>query len=99
MHPVRVAGNLEDALFEIERDPPDVALVDLNVSGRISLSVVEVLAGAAIPFLILSGHTPDILPACHRHHPFILKPYDPIDLLRRLEQLLDTGSTRHDGRL
>jgi CheY-like chemotaxis protein len=85
---VRTAGNLDDALAEIERKPPDLAVVDLNVGGRLSLAVVERLAGAVIPFLILSGHAPDILPPEHRHHPFMLKPYEAPRLLRRLEQIL-----------
>jgi DNA-binding NtrC family response regulator len=89
---VRVSGNVDDALAEVERAPPDVALVDLNVAGRLSIAVVEALAGAAIPFLILSGHTPEILPPHHRHHPFMLKPYESRSLLRRLEQLLDTDA-------
>jgi DNA-binding NtrC family response regulator len=86
---VRTAGNLDDALAEIERAPPDLAVVDLNVAGRLSLAVVDRLAGAAIPFLILSGHAPDVLPSDHRHHPFMLKPYDARGLVRRLEQILD----------
>jgi DNA-binding NtrC family response regulator len=94
---VRVSGNIDDALAEIERAPPDVALVDLNVAGRLSLAVVDALAGAAIPFLIVSGHTPEILPPRHRHHPFMLKPYDSGGLLRRLEQLLATHLARPGG--
>ena len=86
---VRTAGTVEEALTAIQDAPPDVAVVDLNVAGRLSFPVLEVLANAAIPFLILSGHAPDILPPGHRRRPFMLKPYEAHGLLRRLEQILD----------
>ena len=93
---IRTAGNLDDALAEIVRAPPDLAVVDLNVAGHLSLPVIDALTGAAIPFLILSGHGPDILPLGHRHHPFMLKPYEARGLVRRLEQIVKAGGPTSD---
>jgi DNA-binding NtrC family response regulator len=85
-----VAASVSDALAKVRTWRPDVAILDLNLQGEKSFPVADVLEEAGVPFVIVSGHNPTILPARHADRPFLGKPCPPHLLLVTLRQMLDT---------
>jgi DNA-binding response OmpR family regulator len=74
----RVVGPLASvgaALRAIEEEPPQCAVLDVNLGGELALPIADALAAAAIPFIWLTGHSAETLPAPYRHHPVVCKPY------------------------
>jgi DNA-binding response OmpR family regulator len=76
------------ALRIIEADRPDLAVVDLNLGREMIFPLLDVLADRAIPFVFVTGHSIEMVPAQHRHRPFLQKPYEPAALLRMVRQIL-----------
>jgi len=54
-----VAGGLEKALALIESGACDVAILDANLAGVSAGPAATALAARGVPFLVLSGYTPD----------------------------------------
>jgi len=52
----REAGGREEALAAIEREPPDLALVDLSPGTEDALQLVRELCARSIPVLVCSMH-------------------------------------------
>jgi DNA-binding NtrC family response regulator len=73
---------------------PDLAVLDLNLGGEMVFRLLDVLAERAIPFLIVTGHSPEMVPEQHRNRPFLQKPYDPAALLRTVHRLLAGNDNR-----
>jgi DNA-binding response OmpR family regulator len=82
------------AIRFIDDERPDLAVLDLNLGGEMVFPLLDVLAERAIPFLIVSGHSPEMVPAQHRHRPLLQKPYDPAALLRTVHRLLAGNDNR-----
>jgi DNA-binding response OmpR family regulator len=81
------ARTVAQALAMLKADPPDAAVLDLNLGGENSLSVAEALSARGIPFLVATGYGAAGLPAHLRHIPVLPKPYDPADLTVALDRL------------
>jgi DNA-binding response OmpR family regulator len=81
------ARTVSQALEMLKADPPDAAVLDLNLGGENSVSVADALAARAIPFLVATGYGAAGLPAHLKHIPVLPKPYDPADLTVALERL------------
>ena len=91
---VTSVGTVASALEEVEQRHPDVAILDLNVNGEKSFPVADALDDAGIPFVIVSGHSRDIVPARHSARPVLAKPYDPAQLLGTLSHMVDGSLPR-----
>lgn len=72
---VRVAGSLPDALRLVKEGAADGAVIDVNLKGTLSFPAADALSDANIPFLVLTGHSKDLLPPRHQSRPFLQKPY------------------------
>ncbi|TWT13115.1 response regulator [Reyranella sp. CPCC 100927] len=83
-----IAGRVEDALESIRTQRPDLATLDLDLHGQHSFAVADALDDGGVPFVIVSGCKPDVVPARHRARPYIGKPFQPADLLQTLCNLL-----------
>ena len=77
------------ALHVVGASLPDAAILDVDLGGELSFPVADVLARGNVPFLWLSGSSPDVIPAPHRSRPFLSKPFVPTVLLTSLAQLLN----------
>ena len=73
------AGFVEEALAMIERNPPDAAVLDLNLRGKKVYPGAEKLAAAGIPFVFATGGGLDVEGFADR--PRIGKPFREIEVL------------------
>ena len=79
---VRVAGSLPEALRLVAEGAADGAVIDVNLKGTLSFPAADALSDANIPFLVLTGHSQDLMPQRHRSRPFLQKPYKVAHLLQ-----------------
>jgi DNA-binding LytR/AlgR family response regulator len=64
-----------DRATTVARDEAlDVALLDVNVGGRLVTPVADALAERAIPFVFCTGYDAASLPARHAAAPILMKP-------------------------
>ena len=82
------AGSAREALALIARNSIDAAMLDLNLNGEMTFLLADALSDAGIPFLVLTGHSRDLLPPHHRMRPYLQKPYRIEQLLEQVEALL-----------
>lgn len=66
---------------------PDVAVLDLNLHGEISLPVADALAGLGMPFVVTTGYGAMGDLARHQSAPVLSKPYGAAELVEQLRQL------------
>ncbi len=70
------AGNMADALQLSEQGEFDAALVDLNIRGTKSFSVLAILARRQIPFILITGYADWSMPDEWAQAPRMPKPYN-----------------------
>lgn len=68
------AARVNDALALIERDPPMMALLDVNLGIERSYAIAQRLAECNIPFIFMTGYLNSHLPEEFRSRPVITKP-------------------------
>lgn len=76
------------ALRLIDRQPPEAALLDVNLSGYLSTPIAEELARRGIPHLLVTGYVELVLadPVLKRA-PYLAKPFTPASLIHKMEQV------------
>lgn len=82
------AGSIDDALQLVATGSCDCAVVDANLDGEFSTSVVEALAAKEIAAIVLSGYDRAALPPAFERLPFVQKPV----LLEQLLALIAAGA-------
>jgi CheY-like chemotaxis protein len=88
---VATAATVDDALEKVREWQPDVVVLDLALRGEKSFPVADTLDDANIPFVIMSGHSPRIVPPRHAARPFLGKPSHPDLLLQTLQHLVSAA--------
>jgi CheY-like chemotaxis protein len=83
------ANSSAAALALIDAEPPDVALLDVNLGRSDAFGVASVLSDRKTEIIFLTGHTAHKLPPAHRHLPLVSKPYLPQVLLQAIERALE----------
>ncbi|WP_347137939.1 HWE histidine kinase domain-containing protein [Paracoccus sp. SSK6] len=79
------AATVAAALAMIDRDPPDLAVLDVNLAQEDSLPVAERLQGQGIPFVFATGYGADFgIPARFSGTPIASKPYQLQEILQKL---------------
>jgi light-regulated signal transduction histidine kinase (bacteriophytochrome) len=69
-------GRVEEALSLLQEETIDLALLDINLGKDNSFLIAERLEDLRIPFLFLSGYTPDkLVPERFADRPFLGKPF------------------------
>ncbi len=86
------AGTERDALRLIDTEMADAALLDANLHGRPVDQVAAALARRRIPFVFVSGHSRDALPAGFAEAPLIGKPFSHRKLVEIVADLLQPAS-------
>ena len=98
---VMTEGNVSDAISAIHTDPPDIAILDINLGNHDSFAIADALAEAEIPFMFATGYGKQmVLPEAHRNRIVLQKPYTMASLARRLPELVTLargGSKAIDG--
>jgi CheY-like chemotaxis protein len=77
---VDLASSVEGALGVLEDASPDFAFLDINLSGRKSYPVADVLKARGIPFVFVSAYSTHGLDTVHACTKILQKPFLPRDL-------------------
>ena len=93
---VLTAATLDTALTLAADGQVDVAVLDINLDGRPSFPVAEVLRQRGIPFTFSSGYGAEGLPPSYRGESMLQKPYATKALLDVLDRLLGAGTVATD---
>jgi len=72
------------ALKAISTRQIDCAILDIHLGNEHTIYLADALAERTIPFIWMSGHDPEILPARHRARPFVAKPFTAQELFDTL---------------
>ena len=78
---VATAAQLEDGLSKAKIMAIDVAVLDINLEGRLSYPIAQTLQGRAIPFLFATGYGKSGVPHSFESVPVLSKPFG-IEALR-----------------
>jgi CheY-like chemotaxis protein len=81
---VGFASRYNDALAKATSLSYDVAIVDLNLNGQMTVPIAEALRARSQPFVVATGYGPSGLPDSIRSAPMVAKPF----LQRELERAL-----------
>ena len=76
-------GRLDEAVAIAREEALDLAVLDVNVGGRVVTPVADALAARAIPFVFCTGYDAETLPGRHAAAPILIKPC-PIDELENV---------------
>ena len=83
-----VAGRLEKALALIESVACDAAIVDANLAGVSASPAASALAARGLPFIVLSGYSPEQQPGAFPGALWIKKPCRPVQLIQALNTIV-----------
>jgi DNA-binding response OmpR family regulator len=85
------AATTAEATTLLHRETPDLAVLDLNLGTEMSFAVFDYLARINVPFIILTGHSPEMVPVPHAHRAVLQKPYELSNLLQIIHKALHDG--------
>lgn len=83
------AGTIATALQLAAEEQLDAAIVDLNIRGSKTFSILAILERRKIPFLIASGYADWTMPEKWLDRPRLQKPFNDAQLRARLDDLLN----------
>jgi CheY-like chemotaxis protein len=86
------AARLEDAIVLAKSGDFDLAILDVNLGGKRSYPVADILNDAAKPFLFSTGY--DQLDTRYRQYARLQKPYRQEDLASALASILGIRQDR-----
>lgn len=81
-------GDLDGALALARDAAIDAAVLDVNLAGKPSYPVADILAGRGIPFLFATGYGDQSVASAHAAAPVIGKPFQLDAMVAAIEQLL-----------
>jgi CheY-like chemotaxis protein len=83
------ANSVKAALAMVEAEHPDAVTLDMNLNGESSAPVAAALQERGIPFVFVTGNDrTDLDYPAFDDVPLVRKPYDAVELVQRLVQLL-----------
>lgn len=82
---VNLVTCLEDALDILSGATPDFAMLDINLNGRRSFPVAEVLKSRNVPFVFISGYGAGGLDGGFADSKVLQKPFRQRDLVTLIE--------------
>lgn len=88
-----LASRLDDALAKARTLPLHMAVLDVNLAGRLSYPVAEVLRGRDVPFVFATGYGAAALPEALRGVPVLSKPFRKQQLANALQAAMDDRPT------
>jgi PAS domain S-box-containing protein len=89
-------GAIEEAMTLVRSSPPDVALLDVNLSGELSYPIADALDAIGVPYLFCTGYgTVDNMPGGRSVEvPVLRKPVSTANLLDGVTGLLNARGGR-----
>ena len=82
------AGDIDDAVRLVQTTDFDIAILDVNVNGRVISPVAEAVTLRGLPFLFATGYGSAGLPEKFRDIPTLQKPFQMATLQRAIEDAL-----------
>jgi CheY-like chemotaxis protein len=83
-------GDLDHALTAAVDENPDLAVLDINVGGRMVFPLADMLTSRGGPLLLLTGYGSNALPRdCH--WPICSEPFKINELVARLQAIAPAG--------
>jgi CheY-like chemotaxis protein len=86
--PAGPVGRLEEALAAARGEAVDAALLDVNLNGKATYAVADILSERGIPFVFATGYGAGGIPERYRSCPILTKPFRCDDLARVLAEAL-----------
>jgi DNA-binding NarL/FixJ family response regulator len=77
-------GSLDEAVAVAREEALDLAVLDVNVGGRLVTRVADALAARDIPFVFCTGYDAASLPGRHAAAPILMKPCQAHELKNAL---------------
>lgn len=74
-HVAATASRLDDAMVQARSAPINMAILDVNLAGKLSYPVAMLLIERGIPFIFATGYGAPALPAEMAHIPVLAKPF------------------------
>ncbi len=85
---VAETGEINDAIKLAQSAEFDLAILDVNVNGKVISPVADLIAARGRPFIFATGYGSSGLPAEYRDRPALQKPFQIETLARTIEQAL-----------
>lgn len=85
---IEVAPSVEAALEALKTSEPDFAMLDINLNGKRSFPIADVLTSREIPFVFLSGYGAHGLERPYDGAKVLQKPFALNDLETCLEDVI-----------
>jgi CheY-like chemotaxis protein len=82
-----VCSHLDDALTRAASDAVDFVILDVNLDGKRSFPVADILRARKIPFLFATGYGSKALEADYAEAPTLAKPFTFADIERALKKM------------
>jgi DNA-binding response OmpR family regulator len=79
-------NTLELATQASRRERFDLAILDINLNGKMVYSLADELSARGVPFIFLSGYISADLPKRFRESRQIMKPHDPAVLIEEIQK-------------
>lgn len=70
-----LVARIEEALAAAETGAFDAAILDVNLGGRHSFPVADLLQARGIPYAFVTGYGNRLIPPEHGHAPIVEKPF------------------------
>jgi CheY-like chemotaxis protein len=74
------AASINEALVMIDAESFDVAVLDVNLNGKMSYPIADMLISRGVPFLFSTGYDKDRLSEIYRIFPVLQKPFSPVGI-------------------
>ena len=85
---IEIASRFDDAVAKIKSLAFDIAILDINLNGRLALPIADLLAERGVPFVVATGYSATNLPKWLQRAPILQKPFQQRDLERSLRAAL-----------
>jgi len=82
------AGDVDEAVRLVQATDFDIAILDVNVNGKVISPVAEALQLRGLPFIFATGYGVQGLPEKFRDCPALQKPFQVETLARAIEDVL-----------
>ncbi|MBB5050162.1 CheY-like chemotaxis protein [Afipia massiliensis] len=82
------AGDIDEGIRLVQAVDFDIAILDVNVNGRVITPVAEAVQMRGLPFVFATGYGAQGLPEKFRDRPTLQKPFQIETLARTIETVL-----------
>ncbi|TKT73373.1 response regulator [Afipia massiliensis] len=82
------AGDIDEGIRLVQAIDFDIAILDVNVNGRVITPVAEAVQMRGLPFVFATGYGAQGLPEKFRDRPTLQKPFQIETLARTIETVL-----------